>query len=170
FALSECVHIIIDGKIEHSCRSKDIFKKTTNKKVAEFLGICNMASVKEYKIQDNKILIKCPSNVLHLPLNCNIRDGQTINFGILPDDIKIIFKNDSTDDENILKGKIISTIENGNSCELFVKIPDLDGICREGVIEIKAFPAQDEKKLFKEGNEIKVSLPPDKIHVFMENK
>ncbi|MBU2530479.1 MAG: ATP-binding cassette domain-containing protein [Elusimicrobia bacterium] len=164
--LSETVHIIIDGKIEYSCRSKDIFKRTSNKNVAEFLGICNMASTKDYEIQNNQILIKCQNNVIHLALNRNIKDGQEIHFGILPEDIKVVFKNDSTEDENILRGKIISIIENGNFCELFIKIPDLNNICRDGVLEAKAFPTPEEKKLFTEGAEIKVLLPKDKLHIF----
>ncbi len=169
-ALSETINIIIGGNMEHSCQSKNIFKNTSNKKVAEFLGICNIASAKEYEIKDNKILIKCGNNTLYLPHNRSIKNRCPINFGIMPEDIKIISNKNSIANENILKGKIISTIENDNSRELFVKIPDLNGICHENVLEVKVFSAQDKEKLPHYGEEIKILLPADKIRIFKNDK
>ncbi len=165
FALSENVHIIIDGKIEYSCRSKDIFKNTTNKKVAEFLGLCNIVAAKKFKIQDGKILIECRANILQLPNNKNTKEEQIINFGIMPKDIKIVSENDPIT-TNVLNGTIVSKIETSEACELFVKISDMDKLCRDGVIEVKTFTSQSEKKVFSEGDEIKIHLPLEKMHIF----
>jgi molybdate/tungstate transport system ATP-binding protein len=164
FALSERIYIIIDGKIEQVSNRKDIFKIPENRKAAEFLGICNIAKTKVLKIQKEHLIVQCGNTKIQLPFYENIKEGMTINLGIFPCDIKVLPKTEN-ETLNIFKGNIVALIKKGFNHSVFVKIPDCQQINSSGILEIKTFAQPDEKTAFNEGDEIKLLLPSDKIHI-----
>lgn len=154
-SLGDRICVMNFGKIMQVDTPINLYERPENKFVASFIGNPPMNLNKGILFKnDNKCYIEFENNLIKIENLEHITNGNyKIWFGIRPENLK----EDNSDKESALKGRIISVENMGNEVYVYFVVANKTFISRMSVESAKGI---------KYGDEINFSFDIDKIHLF----
>jgi len=160
FSLAEEIVIIENGEVLQKGERDEVFFKPKNRKTARFVGMRNIFEGVVKDILEEKMLVSTAKLDLHVPLRAEAKKGDSISFGIRPEDVLLIRpeKDNFKDKENVFAAKVVAVFPEELYYRLLLKLSedsyDLEMLLPRHLVE---------KRLLAEGSNCLVSLPKKAI-------
>lgn len=165
FTLGDRIAIMDEGRILQVADPETVFYRPASKAVARFVGMKNFFSGEILQLDKAKNLTLCHSNNLnvYLPYKESHQVGSQIEFGIRPEDIRIVREDRprTTPIVNPIKTTVWRVIRDGLSYRLFLRIQgsiknyDMESLIPRHLLNSLAIT---------EGQTLSVHLPVEALH------
>ncbi|MBS7633040.1 ABC transporter ATP-binding protein [Candidatus Bathyarchaeota archaeon] len=156
-AISDRIAVMRKGKIIQVGTPNELYMEPASIFVAHFIGESNFLEGYALNSDNEGMLVELRKNVkVHAKRN-NINSGQKVVLAVRPEIFSV--EKEKKEEENVIPGVVERTTFEGTTIRYEVKL-----INQDLVVIVK--PSMTEKWL-KVGEQVFVSFPPEKAHVFL---
>jgi spermidine/putrescine ABC transporter ATP-binding subunit len=149
--MSDRIAVMNDGRIEQIGAPDEIYQRPNNWFVADFIGESNFLEGNIINVEGGRAEIQCQEHRLSAPASEWMQSGKS-NFVLLrPERLNIHADSPSSEDKNVVSGKIQDDLYVGNISRYLVHTPVLESVLN---VELRN---TEETFRFKSGQDVFVS-------------
>lgn len=167
FIMGERIAILNEGRLEQLGTKEEVFYRPRTRNVARFLGARNIFSGRVISLNGREALIENPELGVVKALidseDCHLSIGQTVSFGIRPEEVMVIRPDRPIVQDNLLEGEVTRVVGKGANHTVYFNVRDKDIALK---IEVPNFAFR--KLKLSTGMNITVSLKRESIWVIPE--
>ena len=168
--MSDRVVVMNDGEFEQIGKPKEVYSNPATPFVADFVGTANLFNGKISEVNDGMATIKCDEITIKSSVDITASRGKSVTAAIRPENINItdsVYATDGSGEtdrakekKTIIKGVVDLLQYNGDQVEFHI-ITD----CGHSITSVESINTVD----VHSGDEVQVSIPADKVHLFPES-